>query len=307
MASALDLQNCRPRIMCGIQILALATALLLGATFRAEEVFAASAAQLQPATELCVPSEYGEIVYQRNSHCPRQIFIVGQSHRSALTGQAELDTVKVQTEIYRIGEWLIREKNVKLLLPEGFFRKGSRENLSTANSPRKSIRLDNQSLEAALSDTSRFVNSDMLLNSSYDIRLGQVEDEQLYRDIDRLLRKARQENSLSLLAKLDSLQDERTAVMLQNIPEVVEEAFRAGRIDNRRAMFTIGLAHVGDIINFLQSGSLQLPTDRSGLTKGQDAGTSLKLLDRGYGVTVIIPRTLAEDKQALRMCKLEAD
>jgi hypothetical protein len=33
----------------------------------------------------------------------------------------------------------------------------------------------------------------------------------------------------------------------------------------------------------------------------------LKLLDQGYGVTVIIPRTLAENKQILRLAKLETE
>jgi hypothetical protein len=95
--------------------------------------------------------------------------------------------------------------------------------------------------------------------------------------------------------------------MLQNIPEVVEEAFQTGRIDNRRAMFTIGLAHVGEIINILQHGSLRLPPAKSDLAEGEMSETTLKLLDQGYGVTVIIPRTLAENKQILRLAKLETE
>jgi hypothetical protein len=307
MFSSLGLRNYCTHFLRGVLTLAAAISLLPGTLSRAEDIAGTSAAQLQTAYELFVPAEYGEIVYQKNGHLPQQIFIIGQSHRSALTGQAGSDTVKVQAEIYRIGEWLIREKKVGLLLPEGFFQSVPNENVSLADAARETIRLDNQTLEAELSDTRRFVNADLLLNASYNIRLGQIEDEQLYRDIRHLLREARQENSLSVLAKLDGLQEERTTVMLQNIPDVVEEAFRTGRIDNRKAMFTIGLAHVGEIINVLQRGSLRLPPAKSGLTEGELGETTLKLLEQGYGVTVIIPRTLAENKQILRLAKLETE
>jgi hypothetical protein len=307
MFSGLGLRNYCAHVLRGVLALTAAISLLPWASSRADEIAGISVANLQAANELFDLAEYGEIVYQKNGHCPQQIFIVGQSHRSALTGLAGSDTVKIQTEIYRIGEWLIREKNVGLLLPEGFFQRTPNENVSLAEAARETIRLDNQTLVAELSDTRRFVNADMLLNTSYNIPLGQVEDEQLYRDIRLLLREARQENSLSVLSKLAGLQDERTAALLQNIPEVVEEAFRTGRIDNLRAMFTIGLAHVGEIINILQNGSLRLPPAKSGLAEGEMSETTLKLLDQGYGVTVIIPRTLAENKHTLRLAKLETE
>lgn len=262
-----------------------------------------SALQLQTTKEHFVPSEYGKIVYQKNGRCAQQIFIIGQSHRSAFTGQSGSDTVRVQAEIYRIGEWLIREQNVELLLPEGFFQKTPQLNSAPADVLRKRSSYDNLTLKVELSDTSRFINADLLLNASYNIRLGQIEDEQLYRDIGRLLRKARRENSLSLLAELDGLQGERTATLLQNIPDAVEEAFRSGRIENHKAMFTVGLAHVNEIINILQRGTLPAPDQ----TQGNAGGDGLKLLDQGYGVTVIIPRTLAENKQILCLCKLDRE
>lgn len=244
------------------------------------------------------PTDYGKIVFRVNVRAPQQIYIIGQCHRSAISGRVRPDTIKVQAEIYRIGEWLIREKNVALLLPEGFFQRASAANFDRPQEAGTTVPLDNRMLEARLGDPDRFVNADLLLNDSYDIRLGQVENEQLYRDIRRLLRQASQNNSLSLLAKLGELQDERTAAMLQNIPEIVDEAYRTGQIDNRRAMFTIGLAHLGEIIRCLQRGTLY-PSD------GQEpAENNLKLLERGYGVTVIIPRTLAENEQTLRLARL---
>jgi hypothetical protein len=276
-------------------LLALAGSLLLSTTLpAAAAVGEPVAAPEQAAGQLFVPAEYGEIVYQKNGDGPRQIYIIGQSHRSALSGQDAPDTIRVQAEIYRLGEWLIQEQNVELLLPEGFFQKAPTAISVPGERLRQGVRLDNQRLHAELSDRSRFVNADLLLNTSYNIPLGQVEDEQLYLRINRLLREADGQNRLALLAALDDLQNERTAVMLENIPGVVEEAFGNGSIGSRKAMVTIGLAHVHEIISLLQRDLAPSPAARAGLN----------LLDQGYGVTVIIPRTLAENQRIMRLCKL---
>jgi hypothetical protein len=285
--------------------LALTLALLLppGTTFSAQDVSPVLAVQSRGAGELSLPAEFGEIIYRINPHALQQIYIIGQSHRSALSGQAGSDLLEVQTEIYRIGEWLILENNLELLLPEGFFQEAANGNVSPREIPRENVRLDNRTLKARLSDTRRFVNADLLLNASYDIPLGQVENKQLYREIRRLLQQAREENSFLVLSELNDLQDERTAAMLQNIPDTVEEAYRNGRIGNRRAMFTIGLGHVREIIDNLQRGTLPSPVQNDLKTgKGNEPG--LKLLDQGYGVTVIIPRTLAENQRILRFARL---
>jgi hypothetical protein len=86
----------------------------------------------------------------------------------------------------------------------------------------------------------------------------------------------------------------------------VEEAYRTGQIGNRKAMFTIGLAHIGAIINNLQRGSLR-GSAQPDPTDGEASELSLKLLDQGYGVTVIIPRTLAENQRTLRLAGLKTD
>jgi len=294
--------NCKDFLRAALILTALLS-LFSGTLSYAAETMAASSLQVPT-----IPPEYGRIVYQKNGQCPQQIYIIGQSHRSALTGRSGSDTVKVQSEIYRIGEWLIREQNVELLLPEGFFQKSPRKQSFESSARRETALFDNQTLEAALSDSSRVVNADLLLNASYKIRLGQIEDEPLYRDIRRLLREAHRSNSLYLLSKLDGLQDKRTATLLQNIPDVVEKSFRTGRIENRKAIFTIGLAHLNEIINILQHGSLPPAADlNSGPMQGHSDEESLKLLDQGYGVTVIIPRILAENQQILRLCKLDRE
>jgi hypothetical protein len=247
---------------------------------------------------------YGRVIFQINGQLPRQIYIVGQTHRSALTRESRPDVIRVQAQIYRIGEWLIREQKVGMLLPEGFFQRPPGKDSAPALIESKTSQLDNRSLEAMLGDTRRFVNADLLLNNSYHVSLRQVENERLYRDAYQLLREASRNGNLTARARLEDLQVERTAFMLQNIPDVVEEAFTAGRIENCKAMFTIGLGHVREIINFLQNGFLRVPVN-SDLRQERIKSARLKLLERGYGVTVIIPKAVVENEQLLALARLE--
>ena len=71
---------------------------------------------------LNIPAEYGEIIYRFNIKSPNQIFIIGISHRDALTCLNGDNTAKVQAQIYEIGDWLIHHQGPELLLPEGFFK-----------------------------------------------------------------------------------------------------------------------------------------------------------------------------------------
>ncbi len=238
----------------------------------------ATASEPPEAAFPAFPAEYGEVVFHRVGENQQQVYIIGQSHRSSRTGLNGSDTVRVQSEIYRIGEWLIREKEVGLLLPEGFFQKTQKG--PEAAIDRESFSFDNPTLHQKLSDTRRFVNADMLLNASYNIRLAQVEDEELYRNVGALLRQMRY-HPLTDPCELELVQEQRTAVMLQNIPAAVEKAFGCGEIENRKAMFTIGMAHMPELLGFLEKDN-------------RTNYASLRLLDQGYGVTVILPRTLAE-------------
>ena len=55
-----------------------------------------------------IPDEYGTVVFQERPDLPNQIYIVGQCHRSGVTGANHELTIQAQAEIFRIGEWLIR-------------------------------------------------------------------------------------------------------------------------------------------------------------------------------------------------------
>ena len=74
-----------------------------------------------------IPFERGEVVFSSNERSPNQIYIIGMSHRDTLTRANGSNTVKSQIEAYRIGEWLIQNKGLELLLPEGFLKDASYE------------------------------------------------------------------------------------------------------------------------------------------------------------------------------------
>jgi hypothetical protein len=68
-------------------------------------------------------------------------------------------------------------------------------------------------------------------------------------------------------------------------------------------MFTIGMAHVDEIIRFLRDGKIDIKAPPFS-PQHQDLQAILKLTEAGYGVTVILPRTLVEDREALRLANL---
>jgi len=250
-----------------------------------------------------IPSELGEIVYQKNPDSPFQVYIIGNSHRSSSTGDNGVNTVPSQVQTYRIGEWLIRQRQVELLLPEGFFgRKGKTENLDA------SVRLDGAALEQTLSDTSKFINADLLLHRNYGIGLQQVEDRELYRDVRDYLQSGLNGGAPPLAdfgLELEYLQERRSAAILQRIPSVIDDEYRQGHIAQPRAILTIGMAHLDEIIKFLREGRIDIPAPQIGASGFQDYNEPLALLDKEVGVTVIVPRSIFEDQDTMIMAKLE--
>ncbi len=258
-----------------------------------------------------VPAEFGEIVYHlEGSSGAGHLFVIGHSHRSAVTGANGTHTIRAQADAYRIGEWLIQNENVRLLLPEGFFRGKSMTNDPAEElgvPPREAVFLDDQSLSEVLSDTSTFTNADILLKRNFDIFLQQVEDEKIYHAVGSLMRSAMDSKNYELpstfVTELDFLQEVRTATMLQKASEAIDREYSTGRIMNKKAIFTIGMAHVDEIIRFLREGRIELQSPAQ--LKGYDnLSAALQLVDEGYGVTVILPRVLFDDRETLKLARL---
>lgn len=266
-------------------------------------------------TILKIPAEYGEIIYRFNEKSPNQIFIIGISHRDSLTCLNGENTSRVQAEVYKIGDWLIHHQGLELLLPEGFFvSKTGKIGKEKSEVPERrgdcTELLDLKVLEEKLSDNKTYVNAEMLLKENHPLRLRQVEDKGFYDAVRNGLLKlvnCREDDSRysALKTELDYLQEKRTAAMLQKIPELVEVEFRQGNIKSRKAIFTIGTSHLHKIIRYLNENRIKIDGPLFASTRSEDYIAELNLLKENFGVSIIIPRTLAADQKTLEMNKLD--
>jgi len=265
-------------------------------------------------TNLILPPQYGRMIYQLNEKSPNQLFIIGLSHRDSLTCLNGDNTPKVQAEVYKIGDWLIHYQGLELLLPEGFFKSTSakieKKTTSAPGTPNSCALLDIKVLEERLSNNKVYVNAEMLLKETHPLRLRQVEDKELYDAVNnnliKLISCSNDSSDYSLLnSKLEYLQEKRTAAMLQKIPKIIDDEFRQGGIKSRKAILTVGMYHLHEIIRYLNENRIMIhaPLDASDETK--DYCSELNILKEHFGVSVILPKILADDQKILEINKLD--
>jgi len=262
--------------------------------------------------EHAIDPEFGKVIFHRDGQEQKQIYIIGQNHRSAITGKNDKKTLQAQLEIFRIGERLIRQNQVELLLPEGFFTRNpahmnpeeDRNSISGTNR-QFPARPDDETLRGKLADHRTFVDAAKLLNTEYHVPLAQVEDRDLYRAVAKSFQDLAIEKGDLDPAQVNRLlcyQERRTAAILQNIPSVVENEYGPGAIHNKQCLFIIGMAHIAEIIHFLEQERIELTPLPEDLDQVEPC--ELSLLKENYGITIILPRSLAEDEEALRLTKL---
>jgi hypothetical protein len=272
------------------------------------------ALSLHAETSVEIPGQYGETIYRFNEKSPNQIFIIGISHRDALTNLNGADTSKVQAEIYKIGDWLIHTQGLELLLPEGFFKSPStgveKKKVKAVQKVDSCTALDADTLQKRLSDNNAFINAEMLLKETHPLRLAQIEDKALYdavrtRIVELVSHHGSPSDYSSLSAELGYLQEKRSAAMLQKIPAVVDAEFQQGNIKSKRAIFTVGLFHLHDIIRYLNQNRIIIHGPLSVSNSSKDYDSELNLSKENFGVSVIIPRTLASDQRTLEINQLD--
>lgn len=253
------------------------------------------------------------VIYQINPESPNQLYIIGLSHRDSLTYLNGDHTSKIQAEVYKIGDWLIHQQGLELLLPEGFFKSTSAKRevkKISAPDPRDSCALwDMKALEERLSDESTYVNAEMLLKETHALRLAQVEDKALYdamrKELIKLVDCRNAGDYAVLKSNVEYLNERRTATMLQKIPEIVNGQFQQGSIKNRKAILTVGLYHLHEIIGYLNEDKISIRAPRSAPDKGKGYSSDVNLLKEHFGVTVILPKTLLDDQKVLEINQLD--
>ena len=154
-----------------------------------------------------------------------------------------------------------------------------------------------------------FINAEILLKRNYPIVLRQVEDKKCYEEVGALIGKLSNggcspDEYGRTKAELDFLQDRRTAVMLQKIPEIIAREYAAGRVKTPKAIFTIGLSHIPAILKLLSEGRIRLfpPISSSGPQK--NSFQELALQQQNFRVSVLIPKSLTEQPSFLEFDRL---
>ena len=245
-----------------------------------------------------MPFELGEIVYSSNEASPRQLYIIGISHRDTLTGGSP-QTPGVEAEIYGIGEWLAKHRGVRLILPEGFFSdEAGYPSADPVISGVTTVRKDG------------FVPAEKLLKRDFDLLLRQVEDGKLYRNVYQGIQqlsacKDSLEERYLIRCDLDYHQQRRVGAMLQRIPGILEQEYRLGSIREKKGLFTIGLSHLSAMIGHFSKGRIVIPAPLFTSIKVHPVKEELNLTREGYGITVIVPRTLARDQALLEKTGLK--
>jgi hypothetical protein len=217
------------------------------------------------------------------------------------------NTAKTQVEVYRIGEWLTRNRQIDLLLPEGFFSPSNA--IDDLHLVRKNIPTNNSIIENKLADDSHFVNAEILLMEHLQMPACQVEDRGLYDAVlNRVIKLKDEANDpagcLSLRTEIEYLQEKRTAAILQKIPAVIDKNFHNGNISSENALFTIGLNHIDTIIKYIEQKAISIQPPSSNSPMQDDYVADLALLKEGFGIIIIIPYTLVNDQEALKDTKL---
>jgi hypothetical protein len=208
---------------------------------------------------------------------------------------------------------------LNLLLPEGYFT--DRQAITAPIKAQKAsdfqaldtfnpVHLDNLLIQEKLAADTPYVNAEMLLMEYHSFRASQVEDKNTYDAVRNSLCKLKNtgtepSRSAGNIAELLYLQEVRTAQILQNIPGVIEGEFLTGAIGNRSALFTIGLNHIKDIFRYIQNDEIQIASPAGSDVRPDFLCSRLNLLETGYGVTIIIPRTLANNRKLLEMTNID--
>ena len=276
---------------------------------------AATADPINLPDYLDMPSEYGEVIYRINPQSPKQLYIIAISHRDPDSGANSGTTVQTQMEIFRIGEWLKNTTHLNLLLPEGYFNGTKARSIDTpsaiqAISHSEPELLDNALLHKRLAADKPFVNAEMLLMEYLSFHASQVEDRNIYDAVRNSLGNLKTSNAQHTspadnVAEIKYLQEIRTAQLLQAIPTVIEDEFQSGAIGDRSALFTVGLNHIKDIFRYMENDRIHIASPQKSNIQPDILSPKLHLTESGYGVTIIIPRTLANNRKLLQMTRID--
>lgn len=319
------------RIFLGT-LAAAAAGLLIPHHGRISNTTTAAAWEQTVPEQLFLPSfeHYGHVVFQIRHDAPNQIYIVGQLHEHPVTEDVNQETIQTQRDIYRIGEQLIKERELELIILEGLSADDSYDALNETlrkfgkilqrgnvidamKEDSKLERILNTKIKGDASEKERHLlqaTAGYWLASTSNLRVAGAEDKDLHRlavqgtklvmRTGRLVAQRVEEarigkyrlSQVTIVNPYDHINQLRTAYILHNTPLVIEREDAAKRISRKQAMVVIGVSHIPDCIEFVRDDYLKVPAYPSSTVPPLDQ--PLGYVQAGYGVTVIMPRTIEQ-------------
>lgn len=267
---------------------------------------------IQNKNQITNYDKYGSVIYKKNSSAKKQIYIVGQRHSPAFNlNYMDNSIARAQLEIYRIIENLINSKKIEFLLVEGYnsekdyyglltfdFVKGNLSN----DDIKKLKKLDDNSLEKIMLDPSpKGMNAGRLLKLNFpNLDIQGIENQNIYDLSLDLINSFRNEEYLekkeqlfNIISYLNAL---RSAHSLIIAASKIEKETELKRIKKEDAVIIIGSDHLKEIVSFLEQNKIKIyPKEmrlEDKIINSSGIDERLYLDERGYGITVIKPKSI---------------
>ena len=257
--------------------------------------------------------EYGAVVYQKNPDFQNQLYIISQIHRNSLTGNYKDETgPRVQAEIYRIAEKLIKQNVIELLIDEGIDAQNSDsadlmgfigkhiKSLMGSELSEKVSKSDSE-LERIMKgyipceedpDFTIHIDAGYLLSAMYPIAHQGADSSLHHKATDKTVENflTRGGNPKDFESIMDYLCKARSALILQNSPFVIEREIRAKRIKSRNAIIIIGDLHIDEMQEFIENDRIKISAVKNYGLPAVDE--ELCLAKRDYGAAIIKPLSI---------------
>lgn len=255
--------------------------------------------------------KYGSIVYRHNLSAPYQLYFIAQLHRHPVSRSViNPKSPRVQVEVCRIVDELVRTVGVDLILDEG---RAASEDYDKYNAIKESnaakfvtaisqVYKNDKELEA-LFGGEEDIEAPQVLQILYRVNVQGAEDSTLLKThlsyANQCLDPKTLQKRLAILGSvaayqaelsrvMDSLGEWRTSAVLKNLSPVLRRESSKGR-RTRNVALILGYGHFDELERSWRSGEISVPSvPEFGLLAETDPYTDRK----DFGVTIIVPRSI---------------
>ena len=204
-------------------------------------------------------NNYGEVIYSTGADLPNQVYIIAQVHTDPF-GRIHPIVPKVQLEIFRIGQFLAKYRNVYLILPEGRYNE--------VDYYAKILKLKDNFGDDYCEMQRRVTSHDQPLLKYIEKNIKKdphMFDASTLISVEPNMVLQGAESRVCHEVALDSAMKHRPIAfdyfdmlreinLLLNIPKVSLREYELGRIPNMNSMAIFGLNHINSLAGIVHSG-----------------------------------------------------